>query len=537
MRITNNMIMNQADSNINGVKIILDKRNMQMTNQKKINRPSDDPVIAVRSLRFSTELAKVNQYYKKNIPDAKSFIDVTETSTIAMRDMVKDVHQLAVHGANDTLTQEDRKTILTQLKALQERLYASGNADCAGRTVFTGFRTDKPLTFMNNEPDTSYNIEEKIDLSKNMELFRYYSGDVKDPSKENEVLDITKITNYTETAYHRLRTGYDNIDFLDANNKPLKNGAELKKDGVVITDNKLKNDGHIAFTYMDNGTLKKYNLNSVKVYDTEQDWEKVASPKKVDDNGIVVIKKTGDIIIGKKLALDLDSKKATLDLNYTKIGFKNGELRPEYYYNCLKTKDKGTNTNVKFEKYDEFGNTKTYDINYTIAANQDLRVNTEVDTVFNAGFMQDMNDMIKAVSSSIKAYEKLEKLKRMKTETQFAAEDYQKALDKWIVAANKELDYTSSNLQKTFNTQLKKAKDYEDRLELAVTDLGCRKQQLLLVEKQMSDQDEIIKDLQSKNENEDLSSIAIKYKASYDAYQASLMAAGKLGSVSLLNYL
>lgn len=53
----------------------------------------------------------------------------------------------------------------------------------------------------------------------------------------------------------------------------------------------------------------------------------------------------------------------------------------------------------------------------------------------------------------------------------------------------------------------------------------------------MSDHDEIIKDLQSKNEDVDLSSIVLKYRAANDAYQASLMAAGKLGNVTLLNYL
>ncbi len=538
MRITNNMILNQSDSNINGVKLILDQRNMQMTTKKKINRPSDDPVIAVRSLRFSTELAKVDQYYKKNIPDAESFIDITESAAITMRGIVKNVYELAGHGANDTLTQWDRKTILSQLKALQEQMYASGNADLAGRTVFTGFRTDKALTFVKDEAETSYNIEEKIDVSKKMELSRYYSGVVKNPATEAEILDVNKITDYTETTYHRLRTGYDNINFLDANGQPVQNGGDLKKDGAVINDNKLTNNGHIAFTYKDqNGELKAYNLQGVKVYDTEGDWEKARAPKNVGENDIVVIKKTGDIILGKKLALDLDSKKATLDLNYTRIGFKNGELRPEYYYNCVNTKNEGTPCNIKFEKYDENGNDKAYEIKYTIAANQDLRVNMEVDKVFDSGFMQDVKGMIRAVSSAINAYEKVEKLKGMKNQAQFAASDYQKALDKWIKAAKRELDYTSSNLQKTFNTELLKSKKYEDKLELAVTDLGCRKQQLLVIKKQMSDHDEIIKDLQSKNEDVDLSSIVLKYRAANDAYQASLMAAGKLGNVTLLNYL
>lgn len=48
MRVTNNMITSNTKSNINANKVLVDKYNTQMTTQKKINKPSDDPVIAIR---------------------------------------------------------------------------------------------------------------------------------------------------------------------------------------------------------------------------------------------------------------------------------------------------------------------------------------------------------------------------------------------------------------------------------------------------------------------------------------------------------
>ena len=54
MRVTNNMITSNTKSNINANKVLVDKYNTQMTTQKKINKPSDDPVIAIRSLRMQT---------------------------------------------------------------------------------------------------------------------------------------------------------------------------------------------------------------------------------------------------------------------------------------------------------------------------------------------------------------------------------------------------------------------------------------------------------------------------------------------------
>ena len=50
MRVTNNMIMSNTKININGNKTNVNTLNNQMTSQKKISRPSDDPVIAIRAL-------------------------------------------------------------------------------------------------------------------------------------------------------------------------------------------------------------------------------------------------------------------------------------------------------------------------------------------------------------------------------------------------------------------------------------------------------------------------------------------------------
>ena len=71
MRVTNNMITSNTKSNINANKVLVDKYNTQMTTQKKINKPSDDPVIAIRSLRMQTSLSHIDQYLNNNISDAK----------------------------------------------------------------------------------------------------------------------------------------------------------------------------------------------------------------------------------------------------------------------------------------------------------------------------------------------------------------------------------------------------------------------------------------------------------------------------------
>ena len=88
MRITNNMMLNTTSSNINGNKLNVNNLNNQMSSQKKIQRPSENPVIAIRALRLRSSLSEINQYYEKNIPDAESWLEVTET---ALKNMERNV--------------------------------------------------------------------------------------------------------------------------------------------------------------------------------------------------------------------------------------------------------------------------------------------------------------------------------------------------------------------------------------------------------------------------------------------------------------
>ena len=153
-----------------------------MTTQKKISRPSEDPVIAIRALRIRSDLSEINQYYLKNIPDAESWLDLTTTALDNMKTIVTDVYRQCVKGSNDPMTAEDRDAILQNLQALRVQVYKEGNADNAGRTIFTGYKTNSQLTFMKDEPDTTYAITEKMNFEDIQEK-NYYKNLVTVPTE------------------------------------------------------------------------------------------------------------------------------------------------------------------------------------------------------------------------------------------------------------------------------------------------------------------------------------------------------------------
>ena len=537
MRVTNKMIMNNSASNINSAKEVVNTRNKQMTSQKRIDKPSDDPVIAVRSLRLATTLSQVSQYYSKNIPDANQWLDITETALININDVATDCKTICVGGSTDSYnSQSDRKTMLTQLESLQKALFAEGNADYANRTVFTGYRTNSNLTFTEDETQTKYRIDQTLSIEDLMEEHRYYSGNVVVPTTEAEVIapknNAALISDITETDYYRLRINYKDLDSIGSINIKYEDGTEIP---FTFTETNGVFDNTTAQTNAASGF-------TLTVYDNETDWAAADAEniKRVDDTSIVVIKETGEIIFGDTVASTIKTNKAELSVQYDKTGFNEGQLRPEYYYNCTKMIDNTGATltsNNEYTKFDANGNVIHFDIEYTIAANQTIAINTEASDVFDSSLQRDIDEMMNAVQRVIAAYDKLDTIKGMKSETQYASDEDQEWLDKWQDAAQKEYDYYNNNMRKLFDSEIGNIQSYCDKITLALTDLGCKEQSLSLTKVRVGDQRETVQQLQTENDDVDLSQIIIDYTAAYTAYQASLTAAGKLGDSTLLNYI
>lgn len=511
MRITNNMMINNTSANINGNKINVNALNLQMSSQKKIQRPSENPIIAIRSLRLRSTLSQIDQYYEKNIPDAQAWLEATETALKNMNKILTDVKTECVSGTNSYLTAEDRNTILKNLTALKTQLYSEGNADNAGRTVFTGFRTSSQLTFAEDEADTIYQISQKFTY-KDIEEHAYLSGTIEVPTTPDEVMDLTELNrvsadNYiTKDNYDRIRLAYDRID-----------------DGDTITLQATDKDGNVIA------------LPTPTVYESEEDWANNGANghKTIGDNEIIIIQNTGEVILGSELGKELKSSRASIEIDYQKTGFDKGELRPEYYYNCTDVSD--DKNHVEYTKFDADGNKIYEDINYTVSLNQTLTINLQADEVFDMNIYQDVVELLDSVQAAINAHEKVDRLTEMKNEAQYAG--CKEQVEKWLEAAQKEADYADHQLTELYSAGIGKFDKYLSKLNIAYTEIGARGDQLEMTETRISNLQLTQEELKSCNEDKELSDIIIEYTAAYNAYQASLLSAGKIEKQTLLDYI
>lgn len=154
----------------------LDDLQYKMATGKKIRYPSDDPVITARSLRLRTDVSEIEQL-QKNVDDASSWVDMTESALADIGDSLQRVRELAVRGANGTNTKEDMAQIAKEVEQIKEHIIQVGNTNYAGRYIFSGFKTDTaPLNSDGSFSDTgdfSSSGGYSIDLSSGKNIIQF----------------------------------------------------------------------------------------------------------------------------------------------------------------------------------------------------------------------------------------------------------------------------------------------------------------------------------------------------------------------------
>ena len=505
MRITNKIMQDNSLYNINSNKVSQNNLSTQMSTQKKVNRPSDDPVIAIRSLRLRSSVSQISQYYEKNVPDAESWIKVTEDALSTVTEVVTDLVKQATKGANSDLKSDDLDIIIQNMEALEEEVYSTGNVDYAGRFVFTGFRTDTPLTFMKEE-EKSYSITEQLFVDS-IDTVGYV--DTADLSKINETnyntFGTLEESSITRADFHRIRLAYSGCD-----------------SAVAPT-----------ITFMENGTRVSLTAEVANSYEEPNPYEKLATSA----SGIVFSADTGELFISDEVyerisALSDDSatneNETEFQVTYTKSKWETGDLNPQHYFAC---EADGIAYNQEYLTGTKEKQVITYDVGY----NQTIEVNTTADKVFTHDAKREVEDLrngltkIQNMEKIIASYEDI--LARTTDETDKAT------LQKQLDAANKALEYMKDDLQLELEHAITNFQGFLDRANLAVTDNGTAGSRLELVKTRLMSQQTTFETLQSENEDADMTEVAIKLKSAQVTYDAALMATGKIMQTSLLNYL
>jgi len=219
MRITTKMMQSTSLRNLNANKALEAKLTNQLATGKKIDRPSDDPVIAIRSLRLNASLDKIDQFYERNVTDARNWLDLTSKSISLVADLfTQDITQNLSKLKNDYMKPDQRKTTIEALRSAVKEIYAIGNTDSGGRTIFTGYRTDLPLTLTANKTEKN-TITQQL-TNQDISTVTYVStGKLKEINEGNFASIGAYQYDVSTNDIYRIRLAYADIDIEDITDK------------------------------------------------------------------------------------------------------------------------------------------------------------------------------------------------------------------------------------------------------------------------------------------------------------------------------
>ncbi|MDR3587741.1 MAG: flagellar hook-associated protein FlgL [Desulfosporosinus sp.] len=141
MRITNNMISQNLLRNLETSQEKIQQLQDQVSSGLRISKPSDDPVGINNVMRLNNSISSVNQY-KSSAGTAIDFMNTTDGTLGDMTSMLQSVKDLAVQGADETLSAGDRTAIADQVDQLSAQLKLSANTQIGSKYIFSGTATD-----------------------------------------------------------------------------------------------------------------------------------------------------------------------------------------------------------------------------------------------------------------------------------------------------------------------------------------------------------------------------------------------------------
>lgn len=502
MRITNQMISNNSLRNLQTSTQRVDTLVQQLTTGQKIQRASEDPVVAVRALKLRNTVSQLEQYKTKNIKDADSWMDLTENSITSISNYIEYMAGYCTQGSTDSFNNPDRSAIAETIRAYKDMIYSEGNSTYAGRYIFSGYKTDTSLIFSATDATKySYDITEELDNS-NLDV-KTVTVNAVDPADLDQYLAGT--LTYGTSAYpeqqtvYRLRLSYDNLS-----------------EGTTPT-----------IKYVDaTGTEQAITVNSTLTSTQSENYY-----KDLGDDEVRYIPETGEIVFGQEIYSQMQNTDK-ITINYTKETFKQNDLRPEHYFNCVQ-KNKVSGETVNFEITEE-----DQKIEYEVNFNQMIRVNTlgrDLITHDMGRAIDELADKVEEVADSEK---RLQELKGLLTNPKYANNPTAvEQINNMISDAENEVKMKNQEMQSLFNQHISIFQNFQTDVTSLQSDSGARTAKLDMIAARVADQYTNFTDLMSANEEVDYEDKAIEFSASAIVYNAALQVTGNVLQKSLLDFI
>lgn len=167
MRVTQGMLSNSMLHNLSNSQQRMQEYMQQVYTGKKISRPSQDPVIAVKGINYRKQVSQLEQF-KNNAGEIHNWLDNSDAALDRGSQTLQRIRELAVKASNDHNGEKELESIRKEIYQLREHLVEVANTNVNGKYIFNGTNIEEaPVTY---ERDDDGNVENII-VEHNTESF------------------------------------------------------------------------------------------------------------------------------------------------------------------------------------------------------------------------------------------------------------------------------------------------------------------------------------------------------------------------------
>jgi len=169
MRITENLLSSRTLGDIQNVLRKYSDLNSQLTSGKKVRYPSDNAAVATRISNLDSRLREIERY-KTNVETAQNYVNMYDTALQEVSSIYLRVKELAVRGANGTLSDDDRVAITEELNKINTQLVSIANTEISGNYVFGGAKSDQKVVEIDSNGDFKIKVPPEANIRRKISV-------------------------------------------------------------------------------------------------------------------------------------------------------------------------------------------------------------------------------------------------------------------------------------------------------------------------------------------------------------------------------
>ena len=169
MRVTQSMLTNNMLRNLSNSYERLGKYQDQLNTQKKITKPSDDPVVAIKGMRYRTDLKEIEQY-QRNLSEAYTWMESADDAMDKMTQALQRVRELTVQASTGTNGPDEKANIAVEIEQLKEHIATIANTKVGNKFIFNGTNTTEAPVDLATTTISMSNSDVLLEVSKGIHM-------------------------------------------------------------------------------------------------------------------------------------------------------------------------------------------------------------------------------------------------------------------------------------------------------------------------------------------------------------------------------